>query len=74
MRAWEKLRLRLRSLFQRDAVERDLDAELQFHLKQLIGEYRAAGLSQEEAESAALSTLGPITRIKEECRDVRGER
>lgn len=44
-RRWDVLRLRLRSLFSRGAVERALAKELLFHLEAEIEEYRANGLS-----------------------------
>jgi hypothetical protein len=43
MRALDKIRLRLRSLFARHNVERELDDELGFHLDQLVEEEIAAG-------------------------------
>src|SRR6476620_4504697 len=72
MRAWKKMRLRMRSLFDRSAVEQELDAELQFHIEKQIEENRAAGLSNEEARYSALRVIGPITQFKEECREMRG--
>ena len=36
MRMLDKVRLRLRSLFRRRHVESELEAELRFHLEQLI--------------------------------------
>ena len=67
-----KLKLRMRSLFRRNDVERDLDEELQYHLERLIDEHSASGLPPEEARRAALRALGPIAQKKEECRDMRG--
>ena len=49
--------LRLRSLFRRDAVERELDDELRFHLEQKTQHYVAAGLSAEEARRKALRDI-----------------
>ncbi len=71
MRLWKKLRLRLRTLFRRNFVDRELDAELQFHIEEQIAENRAAGLSNEEARYAALRTVGGITQFKEQCREMR---
>src|SRR5260370_39722096 len=71
MRLWKKLRLRLRTLFRRNSVDRELDAELQFHIEEQIAENRAAGLSNEEARYAALRTVGGITQFKEQCREMR---
>src|SRR5260370_37383023 len=72
MRRWiDRLRLRMRSLLRRNAVDAQLQQELRFHLDQQIGEYLAAGLTPDEARAAALRAFGPIGRIEEECRDMR---
>src|SRR5690242_9720230 len=71
MRWWSRLRLGVRSLLERDAVERELHSELQFHLQQLIDEKMAAGMAPEQARLAALRALGPVTQIEERCRDER---
>ena len=63
--------LRLRSLFRRDAVERELDDELQFHLEQKTQYYVAAGLNAEEARRKALRDIEGLELRKEECRDAR---
>lgn len=65
------LRLRLRSLFYRSNVNRELDEELQYHLEREIDEGLAKGLAANEARVAALRALGAITQSKEECREVR---
>src|SRR6266849_324621 len=65
-------RLRLRSLFARHQVERELDEELQYHLERETERYVAAGMSAENARQQALRALGAITQRKEECRDMRG--
>src|SRR6186997_1673961 len=74
MRALDQLRLRLRSLFLRGRVEAELHAELSFHLEQQVEEYVAAGMGPVEARHAALRALGPLSRIEEECRDMRRTR
>ncbi len=71
MRPIDKLRLRLRSLFQRSRVEQELDAELRFHLEQLVEENVAAGMSAQDARHAAMRTLGNVALLQEECRDTR---
>lgn len=67
-----KLPLRLRSLFRRDRVERELSEELRFHLEKLTEENVSKGMTPEEARYAALRELGGVEQIKEECRDMRG--
>ena len=72
MRFVERIRLRLRSLFCPDHVERELGEELRFHLEQQIAEYEAANMSPEETRHAALRLFGGQEQVKEECRDRRG--
>src|SRR5216684_2297711 len=74
MRDWRWFRqmtLRLRTLFQRDRVERELEEEFQFHIEQRIELEIARGLSPEEARSAALRAMDGVQQRKEECRDMR---
>jgi putative ABC transport system permease protein len=71
VRLLDKLRLRLRSLFRRALVERELEAELRFHLDQLVEENIAAGLPPSEARAAALRTIGGMAQFQESCRDTR---
>src|SRR6266481_3828346 len=63
--------LRVRSLFRRNVVERELDEELQFHLEQKAQHYVAAGLGAEEARRNALRDIDGLELRKEECRDAR---
>ncbi len=71
MRMLDKVRLRLRSLFRRRNVDFDLEAELRFHLDQLIEENISAGMPPEEARRAAQRAMGSIAQHKEECCDTR---
>lgn len=63
--------LRLRSLFGRTRVERELDRELSFHLDRLTEENIAQGMSPADARDAARRSLGGYSQIQEECRDMR---
>jgi putative ABC transport system permease protein len=74
MRAFDKLRLRFKSLFRRRRVEAALDNELRFHFDQLVDENIAAGMPPDEARRSALRSMGNITAFQEECRDTRGTR
>jgi predicted permease len=71
MRALDKIRLRLRSLFARQSVERELDNELGFHLDRLVEEEIAAGVPPSEARKSALRKMGSVSQFQEECRDMR---
>ena len=71
MRGVDKLRIRLRSLFRRPVVDGELDAELCFHLDELVAENVDAGMPPEEARRAALRANGGVTQYQEECWDMR---
>ncbi len=66
------LRYRLRSLFRRNEVERELDDELRFHIERKADKYERAGLSRAEAERRARISFGGMDRIKDDASDVRG--
>ena len=68
------LRVRLRALFRKAEVERELDEELRFHLEKETEQNLARGMDPEEARRAALVSFGGVERVKEESRDVRGFR
>ncbi|MGE5277061.1 MAG: ADOP family duplicated permease [Acidobacteriota bacterium] len=70
-RWWFTAPLRLKSIFRRRRVERELDEELQFHLEHKIEEGIAGGLSREEARDRALRAMGGLDQRKEEIRDTR---
>ncbi|HVS16650.1 MAG TPA: ADOP family duplicated permease [Thermoanaerobaculia bacterium] len=69
MRWLSRLRFRLRSLFGRGRLDREMDAELHFHLDQQVRALVAEGIPEEEARRLAARRFGPLTRVKEECRD-----
>jgi len=56
---------RLRALFQREQLDRDLNDELAFHLAQRTDKNHAAGMNTNEARYAAHRQLGNTTQIKE---------
>ncbi len=64
--------LRLRSLFRRSQVEREMEEELQLHLTQRIEQGIAMGKTPDEARYAALQAMEGMEQRKEECRDARG--
>lgn len=68
MRWFHVLVLRLRAVFRRRRLERELEAELADHLRCEIEERIAHGASPAEARAS----LGRLEAIKEECRDSRG--
>jgi predicted permease len=62
---------RLRSVFQRRRLERELDDEVQFHLEMQIEDNLKAGMKLAEARYAALRSFGGIEPMKEICRERR---
>ncbi len=63
---------RLRSLWQRPALKREIDEELRFHLEQRTAENIAAGMPPQEAAREARKRFGNLQTIREECREARG--
>ena len=63
---------RVRSLFRRQRLERDLRDELAAHLEMHVADNLRAGLSPEEARRVALLKLGGMEQAKESYRERRG--
>ena len=70
----DRLKRRLRALFRKNQLERELDEELRFHLERDATQHLQSGLNPEDAHYSALKSFGPLERSKEECRDARGVR
>ncbi len=68
------LRLRLRSLFKKNAVESELNDELRFHFDQQVEKFIASGMSPAEARRRAHLTIGTHDEIREQYRDSSGVR
>ena len=68
------LRRRLRALFRRSAVEREMNNELAFHFELEKQERMRAGASSAEAHRAAIHAFGGVDHVKEAYRDARGTR
>src|SRR5882724_7213803 len=66
---FNRIKRRLRALFRKDEMERELDAELRFHLERDTEQNLQSGMNSEEARYAALKSFGGIEQSKEECRD-----
>src|ERR1700720_1049435 len=63
------LRTKCSRLFRRGKQEAALDTEMQFHLDQLIAQYREEGMSEREARFAAQREFGTVSAYREEIRD-----
>ncbi|MEO8881037.1 MAG: permease prefix domain 1-containing protein, partial [Gemmatimonadaceae bacterium] len=68
------LRYRVRAIFRRAEVERELDDELRDHLEREIEKNARRGLDTEEASRRARVAFGGVERAKEDARDARGVR
>ena len=65
---------RLRELFRRNAAEREMEAELRFHIERQAEKYVAGGVLPAEAERRARLEMGGLEQVREQCRDARGTR
>jgi len=65
---WQRIHETLR----RRRLDRELDSEVGFHLEMLEEQFRARGMSAEEARSAARREFGGVTQAEEAYRDERG--
>jgi len=61
--------MRVKALFKRQQLDRDLGDELAFHLAMREAKNRERGIEEQEARYAARRQFGNITRIKEACRE-----
>lgn len=62
----------LQRLMRRERLEQELDAEVHFHLEQLVAAYRAAGFGEADARRRAYREFGAVDGVKEDCRRMRG--
>ena len=69
---WNVVSYRMRALFDRDALDRELDEELRFHLEREAERHEHAGLSREDALRRAEAEFGRLDSIKEASRRARG--
>lgn len=70
----DRIKMRWRALFRRDELERELDAELRFHLESETAQNLRNGVNPDDAHYSALKSFSTIERSKEECREARGVR
>jgi hypothetical protein len=67
-----QIRSWLQATLHRSHTERDMDAELRFHLETYAEDLIRAGIPRDEALHRARREFRGIERAKEECRDARG--
>jgi putative ABC transport system permease protein len=63
---------RLRGMFFRRRIERELEDEIRSHLEMQIEDNRRQGMSPDDAQFAALRKFGGVEQVKEVYRDRRG--
>ncbi|MBO0861787.1 MAG: ABC transporter permease, partial [Chloracidobacterium sp.] len=61
---------RLRRSLRRGKVEREMEAEMRFHLEMETAKNVRRGMNEEEARRAALRSFGGVERVKEEYLDL----
>src|SRR5438105_13628673 len=72
MRLWSKVRSWGWAVARLSRMEREMDAELRFHIEAFSEDLVRNGAPREEALRRARIEFGGIERAKEECRDARG--
>jgi putative ABC transport system permease protein len=72
MRLLHRLGHRLRALSRKGRLDRELDAELRFHLDMETADNERRGMSAAEARQAAVRSFGGVARWRDEARDARG--
>jgi predicted permease len=72
MKLWRRVGRWLRAMVQRPRVEREMDAELRFHVEAHAEDLVRNGVAQAEALRRARLEFGGVEQTKEVCRDARG--
>src|SRR5437867_8345792 len=72
MTMWSKFASWMRAVTRRSRMEREMDAELRFHIEAFAEDLARSGVPRAEALRRARIEFGGIERAKEECRDARG--
>ena len=69
---WSKFASWMRAVTRRSRMEREMDAELRFHIEAFAEDLARSGVPRAEALRRARIEFGGVERAKEECRDARG--
>src|SRR6516165_11817653 len=72
MRLFRRVAAWLVATMGRSRREREMDAELRFHVEARVEDLVRGGMEREEARRRAQMEFGGVERAKEECRDARG--
>jgi putative ABC transport system permease protein len=68
----KKIQSRMRAIFSKRELDREMDEEMRTHVELRTRANIAAGMEPREARCAALREFGRVESIKETCRDQRG--
>src|SRR5688572_18026432 len=68
----DRLRHKKRALGDGAGMDRELDAEVRFHIEMEAEKYVRQGMTPEAARTTALRMFGPMEKHKEESREARG--
>jgi predicted permease len=74
MKLWQRIRFAFQALVQKERLDREMDAEMRFHLEMLTRDNLENGMTAEEARGAAWRSFGRMEQLKEICREGRGVR
>ena len=69
---FDELRRRASAFFHRDELDRDLRAEMDFHIEMKAQKHRSQGLDEWEARVRAQRQFGNATQLQEKARDAWG--
>ena len=69
---WNRIRSWVQAILQHSRMEREMDAELRFHIEAYAEGLVRSGVPRGEAARLARIEFGGIEQAKEECRDARG--
>jgi hypothetical protein len=72
MNLWSPSKSWFHSILQRSRAEREMDAELRFHIEAYAEDLIPSGVPRDEALRRARVRFGGFERAKEECRDATG--
>src|SRR3954471_14304986 len=61
----------LRTLFRRSSFERDMDAEMRFHVESRAADLGARGIPPSDAARQARAEFGSAALYRDRCRDAR---
>src|SRR5215471_6875192 len=74
MSTWARTKSFARSVLRRGRIEREMDAELRFHLASYTDELVRSGIPEDEARRIARMEFGSSEPVKEDCRRALGLR